>query len=413
MKARHFLILSVALNLALAAFAVFGFRHTPATPMTVAEPAPSAPVAVVKTNTHTREVTESNQVVALTWQSIGAKDYKAYVANLRAVACPEETLRDIIIADINKLFARRWRDANPTRDYKYWRYGRSSGEDPVREIANRKKLLDSLLREKRELVRSLVGVDLAEDGERYADPSFRGSSSDLQIFDFLPPEKRQLPRQIMDAYDTAVQRILDTRDPDGYLPPDSRKTLTDLRKQAEVDLHRALTPEEWEQFQVRFSNTAQSMRFDLAGFDPSEDEFRRIYGLRKALDEQFENFDPNNKDVQRRRAEANQKLDEDLKNVLTPERYAEYKLSQDAAYKQALAFARAWDLPKESATAVYSIRKAAEQQIAAIQSVAAEDRQAAAVALRAQIESSLRETLGDKAFKSYQRSQSWLRALGQ
>jgi hypothetical protein len=41
------------------------------------------------------------------WRSIESADYKEYIANLRAIECPEQTIRDIIIADVNKLYGPR------------------------------------------------------------------------------------------------------------------------------------------------------------------------------------------------------------------------------------------------------------------------------------------------------------------
>src|SRR5262245_29491094 len=38
------------------------------------------------------------------WSSIESSDYKQYIANLRAINCPEQTIQDIIIADVNKLY---------------------------------------------------------------------------------------------------------------------------------------------------------------------------------------------------------------------------------------------------------------------------------------------------------------------
>src|SRR5262245_60208829 len=42
-----------------------------------------------------------------TWREIESDDYPTYVANLRDISCPEQTIRDIIIADVNGLYARR------------------------------------------------------------------------------------------------------------------------------------------------------------------------------------------------------------------------------------------------------------------------------------------------------------------
>jgi hypothetical protein len=40
------------------------------------------------------------------WSRIESQDYHAYIANLRAIGCPEPTIRDIIYADVSELFVR-------------------------------------------------------------------------------------------------------------------------------------------------------------------------------------------------------------------------------------------------------------------------------------------------------------------
>src|SRR5687767_831304 len=37
------------------------------------------------------------------WRLVESEDYKKYIVNLRSIGCPEETIRDIITADVNKL----------------------------------------------------------------------------------------------------------------------------------------------------------------------------------------------------------------------------------------------------------------------------------------------------------------------
>jgi hypothetical protein len=41
------------------------------------------------------------------WSQIESSDYRTYVANLRAIGCPEQTIRDIICADVDATFASR------------------------------------------------------------------------------------------------------------------------------------------------------------------------------------------------------------------------------------------------------------------------------------------------------------------
>jgi hypothetical protein len=41
------------------------------------------------------------------WSQLESSDYPTYIANLRSVGCPEETLRDIVIADVDSLYAHK------------------------------------------------------------------------------------------------------------------------------------------------------------------------------------------------------------------------------------------------------------------------------------------------------------------
>src|SRR6516225_2853916 len=41
------------------------------------------------------------------WASLESSDYPTYIANLRAIGCPEQTIRDIISADVKSLYARK------------------------------------------------------------------------------------------------------------------------------------------------------------------------------------------------------------------------------------------------------------------------------------------------------------------
>src|SRR5882724_5208161 len=48
------------------------------------------------------------------WPLIFAADLKHFVANLRHVNCPEETVKDIVVAEINRRFAAREENLRPT-----------------------------------------------------------------------------------------------------------------------------------------------------------------------------------------------------------------------------------------------------------------------------------------------------------
>ncbi len=96
MAARMKLILlcSVVLNLGLGAWCFQSF-HRPAHP--VPSPAPSTVVErVVLTNTP-----------PFHWRQVESPFYPVYIANLRAIGCPEQTIHDIVTADLKSVFEAR------------------------------------------------------------------------------------------------------------------------------------------------------------------------------------------------------------------------------------------------------------------------------------------------------------------
>src|SRR5437868_1476460 len=51
---------------------------------------------------HTRVVVRKQ---FFAWQELESPDYLTYVGNLRSIGCPEPTIHDIIVADVNLLYA--------------------------------------------------------------------------------------------------------------------------------------------------------------------------------------------------------------------------------------------------------------------------------------------------------------------
>src|SRR6185503_2879227 len=104
MDRRTAIILSLGLNLALAVAACWLARKQPA----------SAPETLV-TEAITNRAEQGAEAVRLHpppaetsarmhWNMVESKDYPVYIGNLRAIGCPEPTIRDIIYADVSELF---------------------------------------------------------------------------------------------------------------------------------------------------------------------------------------------------------------------------------------------------------------------------------------------------------------------
>ena len=46
----------------------------------------------------------SDAKASFDWSQIESSDFPTYISNLRRISCPEETIRDVVIADLNKLY---------------------------------------------------------------------------------------------------------------------------------------------------------------------------------------------------------------------------------------------------------------------------------------------------------------------
>src|SRR5688500_7576783 len=129
---RNLILISVLLNLALASAIGYGvmrkkqIAQTPWSEKTAAEPVSTErPSSKTEIATSRINPVETETDGRFTWRQIESGDYKAYIANLRSVNCPEETIADIIIAEVNKLFRPRlepYRERNK-REFKFWLTG--------------------------------------------------------------------------------------------------------------------------------------------------------------------------------------------------------------------------------------------------------------------------------------------------
>src|SRR5436189_12329 len=98
MRARAWLFLSIGLNLVLLAFWFVASQKGPPAP-------PPVPKVTKHFDPFQREV-KTNIVVRrmnFTWHEVESDDYVTYIKNLREIGCPRQTIRDIIVADVNQL----------------------------------------------------------------------------------------------------------------------------------------------------------------------------------------------------------------------------------------------------------------------------------------------------------------------
>ncbi len=413
MKPQSILIVTLICNLSLAAVAFHYFRSngSPAGNTAVSE-SKAEKSSKLKTNpssTPTRKLVVTNyNSDEFTWHNVEAQDYKDYIVNLRSVDCPEETIRDIIVADVNKLYALRFRELRGDEgEYKYWK-GNGSMNWNTKEGYERQKKMRELEKEKSALLVELLGIDPDKERQKemgYLDYRDRNLS-------FLPEEKKQLARDIQEKFEERRQELYRN----GILDDEDQKALRKVYQEQMAEMAKVLTPQELEEYDLRASQVASQLRHDLDGFEPTENEFREVFKLRKAREEDLAySYDPDDKEAQERRKKAGEEVDLQIKAQLGDARYAEYKRSQDYNYKELARLSERLELPKGTAVAVYDMKKVAEDEVKKVRedkTLTSEQRAQALQAIRTETEKAVTEAMGADGWKRYRsRGGYWISNL--
>jgi hypothetical protein len=399
--------LLIGLNLVLAAALVWAFKR----PSSAPEPkgtgeTASADSMAAKTTTPVNLMLPATDQ-KFSWNTVESEDYKRYIANLRAIGCPEETIRDIIIADINKLFAARKhaRHVARTNQFEYWKAGNffASLAGPERIEQNQ-----ALAREKHELFRILLGAVPEEKSDLLA--SFNPFEN---MLDFLPAEKQTAVTELYQKYQAKQLQGLSGGTPDA----EDLQQMAKTQKELERELGKLLTVQELEDYQLRMSQTAMVMRMQLASFEPTEEEFRTIFKAKKMFDDEFGllGLGATDSAEQAKLQAAQQQLNDTLRKILGETRYAEYERAQDYNYQTIYRIADRNGLGPEAAGKVYEIKKIAEEQALLLRrdaTLSLEQRGVELRNVRAETESAIQTVFGKKAAQAYQNQGGhWLQSI--
>lgn len=347
MRWRVIALVSLGVNIALGAAWLMLTREE-AAKIAAAAASGQIPTNVTTTNFVARRLLFS-------WQQIESADYPTYVSNLRQVGCPEQTIRDIIIADVNALFARRRATELVTPEQQWWR----SQPDTNIVLAAAAKARD-LEDERRGLLTRLLGTNW-ETGDLVSipRPSRPGVVLDGKVLGALSPETKQAIQDVSLRSQDRMEEYLDELRRAGKEPDPAE--LARLRQQTRDELAHVLSPPELEEFLLRYSQDANDLRAEfgqLRFFDATPDEFRAVFRATDALDQRIQLLadakDPSSLDA--RKALEDQR-ENAIKTALGPERYEEYRMLHDPVYRDAVAAAENAGTP-EAAQTIYAINQA-------------------------------------------------------
>ena len=189
MKERVLTVLLVGLNLSLALALGRWVTEGPAAVRPVAATPVAMKGAIVPVRTKAPEPKTE-------FAAIYSSNTRQFVANLRAIGCPEETIKDILVAEIGRRYAAQEEALRPTPG-DHVPYGWSPKTVEGKLIARRQEAA-AIAREKAAALRDALGYDVPVKMHHYAmttsDEVFQ------RLLDSLPQEKRAAAQQIHESY---------------------------------------------------------------------------------------------------------------------------------------------------------------------------------------------------------------------
>lgn len=411
MNTRLLLTLSVAANIV--ALVVIGALWKSSPDQTgnqsVVAGSPAIPVAPSDTVLEsTPPSPPTNQLADATttfdWRTVESTDYRHYIANLRAIGCPSETIQDIIVADVNKLYESRRKELRhaSTNRFQFWKTG-----NPLGNLLNQEKMAKNqeLANEKRNLIKSLLGSDYVEKPDLSSTMTLYE-----EMFDFVPANKQN---QLLEVEQSFAGRLMESM-------KDAQKgnftAMRDIMREKEAELSKILSPQEKEEYDLRLSQTAALMRMQMGDFQPTEQEFRDIFKLQKQLDDEFGIQGMRSRkpeDVQKIGA-AQKEVETQLRTVLGEDRFLEYRYNQDLSKSTMNKIAEEYQVPRRDALKVFDVQAVAQEQAKQIRAdshLSSEQRQRALDALRAETEREMGKFISKPALDAYVERGSWVKNL--
>ena len=346
-----------------------------------------------------------------TWKDLQSDDLKEFIHRLRTAGCPEETIQDLILAEVNRRYAARTRALWPERfeQKPFWQVQKRN-PDPVEQKKNRENYRQERewQKEKSALLVELLGVDPEKQRrlEEGLDEPMHWQDRQLA---FLPESKREAVSKYLDDF-SEQEQDMHARNR-GLWDSESRTEQRVLEAAKMAGLALLLTPSELREYELRQSQTASQLSHDLRNLSINRDQYEAIFDIRKKYGDSIYNYGDLEGKEARQKVEDNQKaMKAELAAALGPSLVKEYERSQDYSYQQLVRLAQRNDLPADTAGKVYDYKQAAEtsvKQLREDKNLTTEQRQELQQKIRAETEQTLKQTLGEKSYKRYLNDGGW------
>ena len=351
------------------------------------------------------------------WRQIEDEDFKKYIQNLRDIGCPEETIRDLVKQDLDKVYDQRKADIlskSPARK-EFWKSGNPSSLG--RPSASASSQMAQLDREKNEVLGELFKPSgLAAINRPGPLARARSQAKSGYAMDFIPEETKAQLNTLEQEYGSQLLKKM----AQGASDAQDMAEIRQLRQDRDSSIATMLTPEQKTEYDLRKSPTAANMRLQMDGFDPSEDEFRDIFGARKAFDDEHgvvPGASISAGDMEARQF-AEQEMNDQIHTSLGDDRYQDYLRQTDYDYKSIAKITERQGLGENISAQVYDMKGGAEELAREIRmntGLSIEERQMQLGQIRNVTSRSIESLIGGQgavALQGQAGGRNWLNNLG-
>jgi hypothetical protein len=341
----------------------------------VATPAPSAVSSVPS---------------AFDWSQVASTNLAQYAANLRAIECPKEIIREVILAVVNEDFVRRRHAIFEPIHTQFWELMAQPEHFKQDDDENTERRSKQLHTERDDLLEAVLGANWQRD----AGPSPLSVNHDQPTLNFLTVEKQRRWSELDENFN---QRQRDIYQKTRGNAAEQNVQLEAVAKERDKARRQLLTPQEWKEYTTRTTPQAGWAQ-NLAGFDATEEEYRALNQLHATT--------PTNLLSQ---------SDAQAQALLGEERFAVFQRGQDQRFAELLALGERCQLPTNTVELLYQQRVMAEQQCAQVLSnpgLSAEDKRTLLLVIQSETRQQMFGALGVTAGEAYLRHHgNWLEAM--
>ena len=348
----------------------------------------------------------------VSWRDLQAEDLKEFIRKLRAVNCPETSVQDLVLAEVNRRYAPKFRSLGSARPYQddYWKpYKRNYDPAEMKKNRARARQQQDWQKEKTALVVELLGADVEKQHrkEEGIDTDAWNMGGNLA---FLPESKREAVQKFLDDFQDKEQAFYASIK--GSWDSDARAQQKKLEQEKFDGLAQILTPAELREYELRNAQVASQLASDIHGVSITREQYEALFDIRQKYGDSIYNYSDDGND-----ADTVNQIDQNKKNMQAEIAVAvgadtaqQLERAQDYSYQQLASLATRNDLPADTAPKIYDEKQAAEtavKTLAANADLTPDQRQAALQQIRSETELSMKSMLGDKLYKHYLNNGGW------